>query len=65
MSLILGISEPLALENVPQVTTAIVANDFRPHHAETWIGPLADSVRECIPECRPSTAGVKLVVGFV
>lgn len=65
MSLVLGIPEPLAFENVPQVSTAIVANDFGPHHTKTWIWPLADSVRERIPKCGPSTSGVELVVGLV
>lgn len=33
MSFVLGIAESLALENVSQVTSAIVADNLSPHHA--------------------------------
>ena len=33
MPLVLGVAESLALENVSQVTSAVVANNLGPHHA--------------------------------
>jgi len=65
VSLILGVSKPLALENVTQMPSAVVAYNLGPHHAQTGVRLLANSVRECVPERRPSTPRVELVVGFV
>jgi hypothetical protein len=65
MSLILRVPEPLALEDVSQVPTAVVAYNLRPHHAQTRVRLLSNRVGECIPERRPSTPRVELVVRLV
>jgi hypothetical protein len=65
MPLILGVAKPLALEDVAQMTSAVVAHNFRPHHAQAGIWSLANSARYCVPKGRPSTARVKLVVRLV
>jgi len=65
MSLILWVSEPLALEDMSQVTSTIIADNLCPHHAKTRVGLLSDSARYGIPECGPSAARVELVVCFI
>ena len=65
MPLILRVSEPLSLEDMPKMTTAFVAHDLRPCHAESRIILLSYSSREGIPKGRPSAAGVEFVVRFV
>lgn len=65
MSLILGVTKPLALENMSQVTPTVVADNLRPHHAKTGVRLLSDSARYGIPERGPSAARVELVVCFV
>lgn len=65
MPLILGVSKSLPFEDVPKMPSAVVAYDLRPHHAQPRIRLLTNSVRERIPERRPSTPRVELVVGFV
>jgi hypothetical protein len=47
------------------VTSTIIADNLRPHHAKTRVGLLSDSARYGIPECGPSAARVELVVCFV
>ena len=63
--LILGIAKPLPLEDVSQMPATVVANNLRPHHAQTRIGPLSNSVREGVPEGGPPAPRVELVVGLV
>jgi hypothetical protein len=65
VSLILRVSEALALENVPEMSTTVVAYDFRPHHAHAGVSSLADSARHCVPESGPAAAWVELVVCLV
>jgi hypothetical protein len=65
MPLILGVPEPLALEDMPKMAPAVVAHNLRPHHAETRIRSLADCARDCIPEGGPAAARIKLVVRLV
>ena len=65
MSLILGVSKPLSLENMSQMTSAVVTNNFSAHHAETWVRLLTNSAGYGVPKGRPSAAGVKLVICFV
>ena len=65
MPFILGISKPLPLEDVPQMPAAVVAHNLGPHHAQTRIGPLSNSVREGVPEGGPPAPRVELVVGLV
>lgn len=65
MPFILGISKPLPLEDVPQMPAAVVAHNLGPHHAQTGIGPLSNSVREGVPEGGPPAPRVELVVGLV
>jgi hypothetical protein len=63
--LVLGVTKALALENVPKMSTTVVAHNLRPHHAKTRVGSLTDCAGDSIPECRPSAARVKLVVRLV
>lgn len=65
MPLILGVSKSLALEDMPKMSTAVVANNLRPHHAQPRIGSLSDCARDGIPEGGPAAARVELVVRFV
>jgi hypothetical protein len=65
MPLILGVAKPLALEDVAQMTSAVVAHNLRPHHAQARVWSLANSTRYCIPKGRPSTARIELMVGLV
>lgn len=65
MPLVLWIAKSLALENMSQVTSTVVAYNLRPHHAKTRVRLLSDSARHGIPEGGPSTARVELVVCFV
>lgn len=65
MSLILGVSKPLSLEDMSQMTSAVVTNNFSAHHAETWVRLLTNSAGYGVPKGRPSAAGVKLVICFV
>jgi hypothetical protein len=65
MSLILWVAEPLAFEDMSKMTTTVVADNLRPHHAKTGIGLLSHGARYGIPERGPSAAGVELVVCFV
>jgi hypothetical protein len=54
MSLILGVAEALALENVPEMSTAVVAYNFGPHHAHAGVSSLAHSAWYGIPESGPA-----------
>lgn len=65
MPLILWISKLLALEYVSQMSSAVVAHNFYPHHAQPRVGLLAHCARYCVPESGPAAARVELVVGFV
>jgi hypothetical protein len=65
MSLILGVTKSLSLEDVPQVTSTVVADDLRPHHTKTRVRLLSHRTWYGIPECGPSAARVELVVCFV
>jgi len=65
VSLILGVTEPFALEDMSQVTPAVIADDLRPHHAETGVRLLSHRARNGIPERRPPAARVELVVCLV
>jgi hypothetical protein len=59
--LILRVPKPLALENMPQMPTAVIAHNLRP----SAIRSLANRVGHGVPERRPSAARVELVVRFV
>jgi hypothetical protein len=59
--LILRVPKPLALENMPQMPTAVIAHNLRP----STIRPLPNRVGQGVPERRPSAARVKFVVRFV
>jgi hypothetical protein len=61
MPLILWISKPLALENVPQMSAAVIAHNLRPHA----IRLLSNRARHSVPESGPAAARVKLVVCLV
>jgi hypothetical protein len=65
MPVVLGIPKLLALENMPQMASAVIAHNLRPHHAQARIRPLSDRARYGIPEGGPSTTRVELVVCFV
>lgn len=65
MPLILRIPEPLPLEDMAQMSSTIITHNLDPHHAQTRIGLLAHSSRNCVPECGPSAARIKFVVGLV
>jgi hypothetical protein len=65
MPLVLWVSKLLALEDMSQMPTAVVAHNLRPHHTKTRVGSLTNCAGDGIPECRPSAARVKLVVGLV
>lgn len=65
MPLILGVSEPLSLEDVAQMPPTVIAYYLRPHHTQTGVRLLTNGVRECVPEGRPSTPRVEFVIGFV
>ena len=65
MPFVLRVPEPLALENVSQMTSTVVAYDLRPHHAEARIWPLSHSARYGVPEGRPAASRVEFVVRFV
>jgi len=65
VSLILGVTEPLALEDMSQVTPAVIADNLRPHHAKTGVRLLSHRARNGIPERRPPAARVELVVCLV
>jgi hypothetical protein len=65
MPLVLGVSEPLALEDVSEVAATVVAHNLRPHHAETGVWSLSDGAGYGIPECWPAASRVELVVCLV
>jgi hypothetical protein len=65
MPVILGISKLLALEDMPQMASAVIAHNLRPHHAEARVRSLSNSTWHGVPEGGPSTARVELVVCFV
>jgi hypothetical protein len=65
MPLVLGVSKALALENMPEMSAAVVAHNLRPHHAHCAIGPLANSARHSVPEGGPAAARVEFVVCLV
>ena len=65
MPLVLWIAKSLALENMSQVTSTVVAYNLRPHHAKTRVRLLSDGAWHGIPEGGPSAARVELVVCFV
>jgi hypothetical protein len=61
MSLILRVIELLALEDVSQMPSAVVAHNLRP----PAIRPLFDGTGEGVPEGGPPAAGIELMVCFV
>lgn len=65
MPLILWIPKPLAFENMPQMTSAVVTDNFGPHHAEARVGFLSYRTRHSVPKCRPSAARVEFMIGLV
>lgn len=65
MPLVLWIAKSLALENMSQVTSTVVAYNLRPHHAKTRVRLLSDGAWHGIPEGGPSAARVELVVCLV
>jgi hypothetical protein len=65
MPLILWIAKLLALEDMPQMPTAVIAHNLRPHHAHSRVRPLSDRAGHGVPECGPAAARVELVVGLV
>ena len=65
MPLVLWVSKPLALENVSQVSSTVIAHNLRAHHTEARVRSLADGAGNGIPERRPPAARVELVVGLV
>ena len=56
MPLVLWIAKSLALENMSQMTSTVVAYNLRPHHAKTRVRLLSDGARDGIPEGGPSAA---------
>jgi hypothetical protein len=56
MPLILGIPKALALENMSQMSAAVIAHNLRPHHAHSGIGALANSAWHRVPERWPPAA---------
>jgi hypothetical protein len=56
MPLVLGIAKALALEDMPKMSTTVVAHDLGPHHAQAGIGSLANSARHGVPEGGPAAA---------
>lgn len=65
MSLIRRGREPLALEDVAQVTTAVGADDLRSRHTKGAVLMAGDGPRDAIKVCWPSTPRLELVVGLV
>lgn len=65
MSLVLWISKPLSLENMSQVTAAVVTHNLSAHHAQARVRLLSNSTGYGVPKRRPSAAGVELVVCFI
>lgn len=65
MPLILWIPESLALENMSQMASTVIAHNLGSHHAQARVGFLAYSSWHGVPEGRPSAARVELVVCFV
>ena len=65
MPFVLGIAESLALKNVSEVTSAVVANDLSPHHTQTRVWLLSNSTGYGVPESGPPAARVEHVVCFV
>lgn len=65
MSLILGVPEPLAFEDMSQVSSTVVTHNLRPHHTEAWVRFLSHGTRNRVPESGPSAPRVKLVVRLV
>ena len=65
VALVLRVAEALALENVSQVSSTVVANNLCPHHAQARVWPLAHSIWEGVPEGGPAAPGIKLVVCLV
>lgn len=65
MTLILGISKLLALEDMAQMASAIVTHDFRALHTKTGVVALAYRTRYSIPKSGPSAARVEFVTGLV
>jgi hypothetical protein len=63
--LILGVSKPLALEDVAQVSSTVVAYNLGPHHAEAGVGLLPNGAWHGVPECRPPASRIELVVRLV
>ena len=65
MPLILWVTESLSLEDVSKMTTAVIADNLSPHHAQARVRSLTDGAWNSVPECRPPAARVELVVRFV
>jgi hypothetical protein len=63
--LVSGCWVSLALENMSQVASAVAANDLCPFHAERAVGVSGYRARHGVEECRPSAAGLELVLGSV
>lgn len=52
----------LALEDVPQVSTAVAANNLRSLHAESAVGMPCHSAGDGVEERGPAAAGLELVL---
>jgi hypothetical protein len=63
--LVLGVPKLLALEDMSQVPSAVIAHNLRAHHAQTAILLLAHGAWHRVPEGGPPAARVEFVVGFV
>lgn len=56
---------PLSLEHMPQMPPTVTTHNLRPLHPKRTIREPLHSTWNRIKVCRPSAAGLKLVVGFV
>ena len=65
MPLVLGISKSLALEDVPQMSTTVVAYDLRPLHSPAVVDSLTHSAWNGVPEGGPAAPRVEFMVGLV
>jgi hypothetical protein len=57
--------EPLALENMAKVTTAIGAHNLRPRHAQGAVFMASDGAGDAIKISWPAAVGVELLLGLV
>jgi hypothetical protein len=65
MPFVLWVSKLLALENVTQMSTTVIAHNLSAHHAQSPILLLSYSTGNRVPEGGPSTPRLKLVVRFI